>query len=138
MGWTVSNYGKGGGIGDSGSFWFWYEFCVGYTFFFCLMRPIVPPGIFESGEKNDLDPLSGANHAIYAQFMAQSALANRGKQVGLLQGAGAWFATWFYAVMRLLCLKGPLKSTIYQQKFRDLDLNSSAKAAVRDIEDDKL
>jgi hypothetical protein len=70
--------------------------------------------------------------------MAQSALANRGKQVGLLQGAGTQFATWDYAMMCLLCLKGPLKSTIHQQKFRDLDLNSSAKAAVRDIEDDKL
>jgi hypothetical protein len=40
--------------------------------------------------------------------------------------------------MHLLCLKGPLKSTIHQQKFHDLDLDSSAKAAVRDIEDDKL
>ncbi len=40
--------------------------------------------------------------------------------------------------MRLLCLKGFLKLTIHQQKFHDLDLDSSAKAAVRDIEDDKL
>jgi len=31
---------------------------------------------------------SGANHAIYAQFMAQSSLSNRGKKVGLLRGAG--------------------------------------------------
>jgi hypothetical protein len=62
-------------------------------------------------------------------------LAIRGKQVGLLQGAGTQFATWFYAMMHLLCLKGPLKSTIHQQKFSYLDLNSSANAAVRDIEE---
>jgi hypothetical protein len=41
-------------------------------------------------------------------------------------------------MMCLLCLKRPLKSTIHQQNFCDLDLNSSAKAAVRDIENDKL
>ena len=44
---------------------------------------------------------SGANHAIYAQFMAQSALANRGRKVGLLRGAGTRMALWFYAMMRL-------------------------------------
>jgi hypothetical protein len=75
---------------------------------------------------------SEANHATYAQFLAQSDAANRGKQFGLFQGAGTRFATWFYAMMRLLCLKGPSKSTIHQQKFRGLYLNSSAKAAVRD------
>ncbi len=31
---------------------------------------------------------SGASHAIYAQFMAQSALANRGRKVCLIRGAG--------------------------------------------------
>jgi hypothetical protein len=41
-------------------------------------------------------------------------------------------------MMCLLCLQEPLKSTIHQQKFLYLDLNSSAKAAVSDIEDDKL
>jgi hypothetical protein len=41
-------------------------------------------------------------------------------------------------MMLLLCLKGPLKSTIHQQKFCDLDLNSIAKADVRGIKDDKL
>jgi hypothetical protein len=81
---------------------------------------------------------SGANHAIHAQFMFQSALANKGKKVGLLRGAGTRFATWFYAMMRLLRLKEPLKSTIHQQKFRDLTLTASAKAAVKDIGDDKM
>ncbi len=73
---------------------------------------------------------SGANHAIHAQFIAQSALANKGKQIGLLHGAGTRFASWFYAMMRLLCLKEPLKSTIHQQKFRDIFFNASARAAV--------
>ena len=31
---------------------------------------------------------SGASHAIYVQFMAQSALTNRGWKVFLIQGAG--------------------------------------------------
>jgi hypothetical protein len=81
---------------------------------------------------------SGANHAIHAQFIAQSALANKGKQIDLLHGAGTRFASWFYAMMRLLCLKEPLKSTIHQQKFRDICLNASARAAVKDIGDEKL
>jgi hypothetical protein len=65
-------------------------------------------------------------------------LANKGNQVGLLRGAGTRFASWFYAMMRLLHLKEPLKSTIYQQKFRDIFLNASARAAVKDIGDEKL
>ena len=81
---------------------------------------------------------SGANHAIHAQFIAQSALANKGKQVGLLRGAGTRFASWFYAMMHLLHLKEPLKSTIHQQKFHDICLNASARAAVKDIGDEKL
>jgi hypothetical protein len=31
---------------------------------------------------------SGTNLAIYAQFMAQSSMANKGRKVGLLGGAG--------------------------------------------------
>ena len=77
---------------------------------------------------------SGANHAIYAQFMAKSCAAN-GRQVGLL-GAGTRMATWFYAMIRLLRLRLPLQATIHQQQFLDLKLNGTAKAAVRDIADD--
>jgi hypothetical protein len=40
---------------------------------------------------------SGASHAIYAQFMAQLALANRGRKVCLICGAGTHMALWFYA-----------------------------------------
>jgi hypothetical protein len=36
-------------------------------------------------------------HGIYAQFMAQSALANGGRRVGLLHGASTGMALWFYA-----------------------------------------
>ena len=38
---------------------------------------------------------SGANHAIYAQFMAKSSMANKGCKVGLLQGTGTRMALWF-------------------------------------------
>ena len=75
---------------------------------------------------------SGANHGIYAQFMAQSALANKGCKVGLLRGAGTQMALWFYAMMRLICLQQPLKATIHQQIFLDLTLSTSARGAVQD------
>ena len=81
---------------------------------------------------------SGANHGIYAQFMSQSSLANGGRKVGLLRGASTRMALWFYAMIRALRLRQPLTATIHQQKFVDLNLNKSAKAAVRDIKDDKF
>ena len=74
---------------------------------------------------------SGANHAIYAQFIAQTSAANSGRRVGLLRGAGTRMASWFYGMMRLLRLKQPLKATIHQTQFRELTLNASAKAAVQ-------
>ena len=77
---------------------------------------------------------SGANHAIYAQFLAQSAMANRGRKVGLLRGAGTRMALWFYAMMRLLRLKQALMATIHQQRFTDLTLNETVAMAVQDIE----
>ncbi len=81
---------------------------------------------------------SGVNHGIYAQFMTQSALANKGHNLGRLQGAGTRMALWFYAMMRLLRLRQPLVGTIHQQKFVNLNLNDSVRAAVRDIKDDKF
>jgi len=81
---------------------------------------------------------SGENHAIYAQFMAMSALANGGRSVGHLRGAGTRMALRFYAMMRLLRLKRPLGATILQQKFVDLTLNDSVRAAVIDVTDDKF
>ena len=70
--------------------------------------------------------------------MAQSALANQGRKVGLLRGAGTRMALWFYAMILALRLRQPLTATIHQQKFVDLILNKSAKAAVSDIKDDKF
>ena len=81
---------------------------------------------------------SGSNHGIYAQFMAQSSLTNRGRAVGLLRGAGTRMALWFYAMMRMIRVRQPLTATIHQQKFVDLSLNETVGAAVRDIKDDKF
>jgi hypothetical protein len=81
---------------------------------------------------------SGGNHGIYAQFMAQSALANKGHKVGLLQGAGTRMALWFYAMMRLLRLRQSLVGTIHQQIFVNLNFNNSVRAAVSDIKDNKF
>ncbi len=78
---------------------------------------------------------SGASHAIYAQIMAQLALANRGRKVCLIRGAGTRMALWFYAMIQLLCLQQPLKATIHQQNFLDLTLTNSAKGAIQDIND---
>ena len=60
---------------------------------------------------------SGAHHAIYAQFMAQSSMYNKGRPVGLLRGAGTRFASWFYAMHQALRLRQALLSTIHQQNF---------------------
>ena len=54
----------------------------------------------------------------------------------MLRGAGTRFATWFYAMMRLLRLKDPLRATINQIKFCDLELNDRARSALIDIVDD--
>ena len=61
-------------------------------------------------------------------------MANKGRKVGLLRGAGTRMALWFYAMMRLLRLKQPLLATIHQQKFVDLKLNETVAMAVQDIE----
>ena len=74
------------------------------------------------------------NHAIYAQFMAQSSMANKGRKVGLLQGAGTRMVLWFYAMMRVLRLKQALMATIHQQRFADLTVNETVAMAVQDIE----
>ncbi len=83
---------------------------------------------------------SGANHAIHTQFAAQSSLYNKGQLIGLLQGAGTWFATWFYAMHCALHLKQALLATIHQQKFLDLKSakKQSVRMAVQDIEDNKF
>jgi hypothetical protein len=49
MGWTIPNFGKGGGGGSFGDSGFGVNFVFGI--FFRLMRPMILPGIFESGKK---------------------------------------------------------------------------------------
>ena len=78
---------------------------------------------------------SGASHGIYAQFIQQSGVHNNGQRIGLLRGAGTRFATYFYAMMRLLRLQAPLLATIHQAIFSDLNLNDRVRSAVMDIED---
>ncbi len=56
---------------------------------------------------------SSASQCIYAQFMVQASAFNNGKKIGLLQGTGTSFATWFYSMHRLLWHKAALKATIY-------------------------
>jgi hypothetical protein len=83
---------------------------------------------------------SGANHAILAQFAAQSSLYNKGRLIGLLRGAGTRFATWFYAMHCALRLKQDLLATIHQQKFLDHESakRQSVRMAVQDIRDNKF
>ena len=71
--------------------------------------------------------------SIHAQFMAQTALSNSGRAVGLLRGAGTRIALWFYAMIRLLRVRKALTATIHQQKFADLSVKENVHAAVRDI-----
>ena len=66
---------------------------------------------------------SGAAHGIYAQFIQQSGVHNNGKMIVLLRGAGNRFATYLYAMMRLVRLHAPLLETIYQAIFSDPNLN---------------
>lgn len=81
---------------------------------------------------------SGAIHGIYAQFLAQAAIHNKGKKIGLLRGAGTRFATWFYAMMRILRLRDALLATVHQASFKDLAKTDVVRAAVVDIKDDQF
>jgi len=82
---------------------------------------------------------SGASHGIHAQFMAQSANFNNGRQVGLLRGAGTRMASWFYAMHRALRLRSALVATVHQAQFSSIALvktDERVRAAVNDILDD--
>jgi hypothetical protein len=63
---------------------------------------------------------SGASHGIYALFMHHSALANNGRKIGLLRGAGTRMASWFYAMVRALCLRQVLLATVHSVQFTNL------------------
>ena len=75
----------------------------------------------------------GAAHGIYAQFIEQSSVNNNGKRIVLLRGDRNMFATYFYAMMRLVHLQAPLLATIHQVIFSDLNLNDHVQSTVMDI-----
>ncbi len=70
--------------------------------------------------------------------MAQPSMANRGRKVCLIRGAGTHMALWFYAMICLIRPQQPLKATIHQQKLLDLALTNNAKGLVHDIKDDNF
>lgn len=70
--------------------------------------------------------------------MAQSAVFNNGKKIGLLRGASTRFATWFYAMMRILRLKDALLSTVHQAAFKDLAKTDVIRATIMDITNPKF
>ncbi len=60
---------------------------------------------------------SGSNHGIRAQLLVQASTFKSRKKIGLLQGAGKLYATWFYTIHRLLHLKKALKATLHGTAF---------------------
>ena len=81
---------------------------------------------------------SGASHRIHAQFMTQASALNNGKRIGLLRGAGTRFATWFYAMHRLLRQKRALYATVHSPAFQTLAHNARVALAVQDIENSQF
>ena len=72
----------------------------------------------------------GGSHGIHAQFMTQASALNNGKRIGLLRGAGTRFATWFYAMHRLLRQKRALYATVHSPAFQTLAHNTRVALAV--------
>ena len=64
--------------------------------------------------------------------MAESIKANKGVKIGLLRGAGTRFASWFYAMFRMLRQKLVLLATIHCAEFRALPLKPRMKLAAKD------
>ena len=78
---------------------------------------------------------SGASHGIYAQFIAQSTIANK-RAIGLLRGSGNRMGNWFYAMHRALRLKDALVATIHQSIFATLSIvktDDRVRLAVMDV-----
>lgn len=74
-----------------------------------------------------------------------SSITNGEKRIGLLHGAGACFATLFFAMHRLLRQKNALLTTIHQEKFYLLEAagtgagsNYRVRDCVKDVEDRKF
>ena len=73
---------------------------------------------------------SGAIHSCHAQLMIQLACDNDGRKIGLVRGAGTRMVSWFYAMIRLLCLQTTFLACINQAKFRQLVLKPKERLAV--------
>ena len=73
-------------------------------------------------------------YGINTQLIHQSGVHNNGKSIGLLRGDETRFATYFYAMMRLVHLQAPLLETVHQAIFSDLNLNDRVQPAIMDIE----
>ena len=67
--------------------------------------------------------------------MGHSKQMNKGKAVGLLRGAGTRFATWFYAMHRLLRQKKVLLATIHGPHFDKLSHNARTAICIQDVGD---
>ena len=70
--------------------------------------------------------------------MTQASAMNNGKRIGLLRGAGTRFATWFYALHRLLRQKKALLATVHSPYFTSLAHNAKTALAVQDIESNQF
>ena len=66
-------------------------------------------------------------------FIMESALANKGRKVGLLRGATSRFASFFYAMFCSVRLKNVFIRTINHSKFRELNLGETERLAIIDI-----
>ncbi len=67
---------------------------------------------------------SGASLGIHAQLMTQASALNNEKRIGLLQGAGTRFDTWFCAIHRLLREKHVIYATFHKPTLQTLACNS--------------
>ena len=81
---------------------------------------------------------SDAAYGIYTQFIQKSVVHNNGKRIGLLRGSVTRFATYFYAMMRIVQIQAPLLATNHQAIFSYLGFNECVRSAVMDIENKTL
>ena len=70
---------------------------------------------------------SGARHAPYALFKAQSLLFNHGRGIGLIRAADTRMAGYFIALHRMLRLKNVLQATVSSVQFQELKLGIATK-----------
>ena len=82
--------------------------------------------------------LSGITHSFYAIFMMLSVRTNKGQRIGLLCVFGTCMASYFYAMLCLLCLKDVLISLVHGSEVKDLKLNKWVKSVIMDLKNPNL